>query len=207
MALTPTQQALALSAYAQGMGPLDLAKRMSLDYSDVYLFLQNKHKEAFRRGFDPIPTMGLPFDLSSNGGLISTDNTIVVTPSGLDVNLTTGSSVPVISKEIQLVNTTVPQAITLVSLATQLYAVSLYLQSLGTAAPGHEVVSTITYTSPTGPTLETITVVLLLDTVEVVLETYPLMVLGGTSITLSTSYSGGATNDPYTISARLVQMP
>src|ERR1019366_71724 len=129
MALTPTQQALALSAYAQGMGPLDLAKRMNLDYSDVYLFLQNRHKEAFRRGFDPIPTMGLPFDLSSNGGLISTDNTIIITPSGLDVSLTTVASVPVIQAEFQGVLVTEPHSFPLTPPDSKMSAVSLYVST------------------------------------------------------------------------------
>jgi hypothetical protein len=205
MALTPTQQALALSAYAQGMGPLDLSKRMNLDYSDVYLFLQNEKKEAFRRGFDPIPTLGAPFDLSSNGGLISSNGSIIVTPSGLDVNLTTGASVPIIQAEFQGVLVTEPHSITLTSPATQMYAVSLYVSSPGTGAAGHTLVITISYTGELGP--ETITLDMALDSSSVMMETYPLMVIGGSAITMSTSYAGGATNDPYNISCRVVQMP
>jgi hypothetical protein len=180
---------------------------MNVDYADVYLFLQNQKKEALRRSFDPIPVLGAPFDLSASGTLISSNGTISITPSGLNTNIQVGAVVPTISNEIQVTDSTVPQSISLTSPATQLYTVSLYMQSAGTAAAGHQVICTISYTSPRGPTAETIVVVLLLDVVEVVMETYPLMVLGGTTITLSTAYAGGATNDPYTISARVVQMP
>ena len=205
MSITPTQQATILAAFATGMGPVYLSSIMNLDYSDVYLFLQNAKKEALRRSFDPIPTLGTPFDLSSTGGLISSNGSIIVTPFGLNVDLTTGASVPVIQAEFQGVNVTVPRSITLTSPATQMYAISLYVSCPGTGAAGHTLVITINYTGELGP--ETITLDMALDTPSVMMETYPLMVIGGSPVTMSSSYAGGATNDPYNISCRIVQMP
>lgn|ERR1019366_2053551 len=114
-------------------------------------------------------------------------------------------SIPVISQRMQYLNTTAPESISLTSSVTQLYAVSLYMSSPGTGAAGHLVVCTISYISEIGP--QTITVDMPMDSNNVVMETYPLMALGGTTITLSTAYAGGATNDAYNISARIVQMP
>jgi hypothetical protein len=84
-------------------------------------------------------------------------------------------------------------------------AVSLYLSSSGLSGAGHEVVVTVSYTCELGP--ETITLTVPLDSRTIMMETYPLLCLAGTTITLSTVYAGGATNDPYNIDARLVQMP
>jgi hypothetical protein len=126
----------------------------------------------------------------------------------LDNLLPTGEpilAIPVISARIQQINATTTQSISLTSPITQMYAVSLYMSATGMAAAGHSVTVTIAYMCDLGP--ETITIALPLDTRNIIMETYPLLVLGGTTIVLSTAYTGGATNDPYNITARLVQMP
>jgi hypothetical protein len=115
------------------------------------------------------------------------------------------ANVPVISQRLQLLNATTPQSVSLVPTSTQMVTVSMYLSSAGLSGAGHEVIATINYTCELGP--EVITVTLPLDARTIIIETYPLLVLGGTTITLSTSYAGGATNDPYNLDARLVQMP
>src|ERR1035437_3669523 len=56
MALTPTQQALALDAFLHGMGPIDISNRIGAPYDDVYAYLNNAKLEALRRSFDPIPS-------------------------------------------------------------------------------------------------------------------------------------------------------
>jgi hypothetical protein len=68
-------------------------------------------------------------------------------------------------------------------------------------------VKTITYTAADGSGLQTIVLTLPLDTPNVIMETYPILVLGGTAITTTGAYGGGATNDPYTLSERIVEMP
>jgi hypothetical protein len=115
------------------------------------------------------------------------------------------AAVPVISQRLQVINTTTPQSVSLTPPTTQMVALSLYGSSAGTGASGHEVIITINYSCELGP--ETITVSIPLDSRTIVMETYPLLVIGGTTITLSTAYSGGATNDPYNLDVRLVQMP
>jgi hypothetical protein len=115
------------------------------------------------------------------------------------------ASVPVISQRLQLLNATTAQSVSLTPTSTQMVAVSMYLSSAGLSGAGHEVLATINYTCELGP--EVITVTLPLDARTIIMETYPLLVLGGTTVTLSTTYAGGATNDPYNLDARLVQMP
>ena len=86
-----------------------------------------------------------------------------------------------------------------------MYTVSLYMSAPGGAALGHYVLVTIGYTCELGP--ETITIELNLVDQGIIMEMYPLLCMAGTSVTLTTAYEGGATNDPYNISARIVQMP
>jgi hypothetical protein len=113
---------------------------------------------------------------------------------------------PVIQARLQAINTTVPQSLTITSLAAQMYAISLFMETAGGFGSGHAVVATLTWGSPL--TTHTITLSLPMDGGDTtLLETYPLLVAAGAPITIQTEYSGGATNDPYTISARLVQMP
>jgi hypothetical protein len=207
MALTPTQQALALSAYAQGMGPLALAKAMSLDYSDVYLFLQNAKKEAFRRGFDPIPTLGAPFDLSSNGGLVSSNGSIIITPSGLNVNLATGTVIPIIQARLDVVDSIITHSITTRAQGDQLFAVSIFLESEGDGLISDKLIGTLTFGDASSPDEQhTIQCFLFGGPGEnVVMETYPVLVEGGSDITFSTAF----VSNPFTydLSVRMVQMP
>jgi hypothetical protein len=114
-------------------------------------------------------------------------------------------SVPVISERLQTLNATTAQSVSLTVPTTQMVAVSMYLSSAGTGATGHEVLVTISYTCELGP--EVITVALPTDARTIIMETYPLLCLAGTNVTLSTAYAGGATNDPYNLDVRLVQMP
>jgi len=116
-----------------------------------------------------------------------------------------GSAVPVISQRLQVLNATTPQSVALTVASTQMVALSMYLSSAGLGAAGHEVVATIDYTCELGP--EVITVTLPTDARTIIMETYPLLCIAGTTVTLSTAYAGGATNDPYNLDVRLVQMP
>jgi hypothetical protein len=152
------------------------------------------------------PSVYYPSNETPNFRLSTEDMSSQLANNFVAIDTLIAGSVLVIQSRMQYVNTTAPQTISLSATATQMYAVSLFTQAAGTAAGGHAVSTTISYTSALGVP-ETISVSTPLDSANVVMETYPLMVLGGTTITLSTAYAGGATNDPYTISARLVQMP
>ena len=117
-----------------------------------------------------------------------------------------GSVVPVILASEQFVNTTSTQSITITAAATQMYALSIYMNNRGLGSAGQTVTATITYTAADGSGIQTITLILPLNTANVVMETYPLLALGDTPISITTAY-GGAYNPAYTIGASIVQMP
>jgi hypothetical protein len=115
------------------------------------------------------------------------------------------SVVPIIQARLQAINTIVPQSLTFVAATTQMFAVSVYMKALGTGGAGTTYTKTISYTAADGSGVQTITLILPLNSDNVVMETYPLMVLGGTTITSTGVFSG--TPSPFSISERIVQMP
>lgn len=117
-----------------------------------------------------------------------------------------GVASPIILVSEQFVNTNSPQNITITAAATQMYAVSIYMNTPGSGSAGQTVVSTIGYTAADGSGLQSITLILPLSAANVVMETYPLLALGGTPISITTSY-GGAYDPVYTIGASIVEMP
>jgi hypothetical protein len=102
---------------------------------------------------------------------------------------------------------TSPQTLSITAPLTVLYALSINMKSAGMAAAGHTYIKTVTYTSADGTGVQTINLVLHLDESEVVMETYPLFALGGTPISSVGTYGGGAVNDAFSLSERIVQMP
>src|ERR1700677_4271749 len=157
--------------------------------------------------YQPPSTPVLALDRPNNVLYIASNPT----PTTPSVWVAVGGGVnggPVIQAALQAINTTVPQTVTIKALTTVMYAVSISLESVGNAASGHTVLATLSWTSPTGTGIaHTIDLTLPLDDQQLVMETYPILTLANTSITMATSYSGGAVNDPYTVSIRLVQMP
>ena len=117
-----------------------------------------------------------------------------------------GTGVPIVQAALTAVSTTVPHTITETAALTTLYAISLFMQALGTGGAGDTITVTINYVSPASPTPLTITILMHLDSANVVMETYPLLVAAGTTISMSSAY-GGAYADPYTLSCKLVEMP
>ena len=159
----------------------------------------NVPQQAFTQWNDPKGTKLIA--LNRDGTVFAQG---VVYPDG-----TTGTTadVPVIQASLQEINATTPQNLSITAAKTTLYTVSIYLAAAGTASAGHTYTKTITYTAANGSGTQTIVLVLPLDTANVVMETYPLLVLGGTAITTTGVYGGGATNDPFTVSVRIVEMP
>ena len=115
-------------------------------------------------------------------------------------------AVPIILTSEQFISTTSTQSISITAPATQMYATSIYMSSTGSGSAGQTVIATLTYTAADDSGVQNITLILPLSTANVVMETYPLLVLGGTPISLTTSY-GGAYDPAYTIGASIVQMP
>jgi hypothetical protein len=95
--------------------------------------------------------------------------------------------------------------ISLTAAPSVMYALSLYLESDGSGASGHTISFTFSWTSPVEARSQSVT--LPLDTASVVVETFPLLCAANTAITGVFSYGGGATDDPFTYSLRIVQMP
>ena len=121
------------------------------------------------------------------------------------VTLIGGGGTIVLTSE-QFINTTSPETISITSPATQMYALSIYMATLGNGTTGQTVTATVSYTAVGGIGAQTITLILPLSSANVVMETYPLLALGGTSISATTAY-GGAYSPSYTIGASIVQMP
>jgi hypothetical protein len=161
-------------------------------------------QQAFTQWNDP---QGTKLIALNRDGTIDAQG--ITFPDGTTISTTTSVLgalvVPVISERLQALNVTTPQSVSLTVTFTQMVAISMYLSSAGTGAAGHEVIVTVDYTCELGP--EVISIALPLDNRTIIMETYPLLCLAGTTITLSTAYAGGATNDPYNIDVRLVQMP
>lgn len=114
-------------------------------------------------------------------------------------------SVPIIQDSIQFVNTNEPHSASITAVATELYAVSLYLDSLGDGVPSDLLTATLSWTQPSTNIIHTVELSLAGDTDNVQMETYPILTKAGTAITLSTVFS----NNPfhYDVAVRLVQMP
>jgi hypothetical protein len=98
-----------------------------------------------------------------------------------------------------------PTALSITATKTTLYTVSIYMKALGTGGAGTTYTKTLTYTAADGSGVQTITLILPLDTPNVVMETYPILALAGTSVSTVGVFSG--TPSPYTLSERIVEMP
>jgi hypothetical protein len=145
---------------------------------------------------------GIPRQVQQNFFTIDQAVGTIIAPGGVLI-------VPTVTASVQAVNTTVAQGLSISAPAgvPTMYALSIYLKSIGTAGSGHTYTETITYTAADGSGTQTIALILHLDSANVVMETYPLLILQGTTLTMTGAYGGGATVDPYTISARAVSMP
>jgi len=122
-------------------------------------------------------------------------------------NFVPGSSLalPVVQTSAQVINTVTPTALSITATKTTLYTVSIYMKALGTGGAGTTYTKTLTYTAADGSGVQTITLILPLDTPNVVMETYPILALAGTSVSTVGVFSG--TPSPYTLSERIVEMP
>jgi hypothetical protein len=125
-------------------------------------------------------------------------NAILIAGGGSDI---------VVSASLQVAVSTTNQSLSTTStpVSLQTYAVSLFMESGGTGGAGHVVNVVLSWTSSLSA--HTIGLVLPLDSPQILMETYPILVAAGTIISLTAIYGGGATNDPYAVSWRLVQMP
>jgi hypothetical protein len=107
--------------------------------------------------------------------------------------------------KLQVIDINAPQSVSAIApVAPTLYAVSIYVASYGDGAPSTELVTTITWTDPSG-TLHTITLDLAGNVAGIQVETYPLLVGAGKTITVAETFS--STPFHYDASVRIVQLP
>lgn len=147
------------------------------------------------------PTISTPnLGLSLNG----MDDVLAQDMVILDTAIAGGGFGPITSGSLQAVNATTPLSLSVTAALTVLYAISVSLESTGTAASGHVVIVSLSWTSPLTP--HNISLTLPLDSRQLVMETYPILCQAETPINIATVYAGGATDDPYTISLRIVEI-
>lgn len=126
----------------------------------------------------------------------------------LDTLFPNGASslgVPVVQASAQVISTSVPTSLSITAAATTLYTVSIYMKALGTGGAGTTYTKTLTYTAADGSGVQHITLILPLDSSNVVMETYPILALAGTPVSTTGAFSGAPA--PYTLSERITEMP
>jgi hypothetical protein len=122
-----------------------------------------------------------------------------------------GSSTPTVpiieagSQGVQV--TSAPAELSITADALHMYTVSLYMSCAGTASAGHTMAATLAWTTPVGNWSVPTTLHLDGDDRTFVMETFPLIASANTPITMTFAYGGGATDDPFDYSVRIVQMP
>lgn len=123
------------------------------------------------------------------------------------LGVTPGSIVPIEQASSTEVNVTTPTTVTTTAIGEALYAVSLSMECVGNAPTGHTVTAALSWTSPLTAHSQACAMALDTGTSNLVVETFPILCAANTPITVTFTYGGGATNDPYTYSIRLVVMP
>jgi hypothetical protein len=101
------------------------------------------------------------------------------------------TAVPVIQKSLLAVNTNAPQSVTNLVTVTSLYNIAIYMESSGDGGVGTTCVATIAYTNVQG-SAKTVTLTLGGNTDNIQQENYVLLAGIGTSISVSTAFSGAA---------------
>ena len=115
-------------------------------------------------------------------------------------------SIPILQSSATGVNATTATNSHYLSPIQAMLAVSISMETTGTASAGHTAITTLSWTSPVETHSQTETLALDGGSA-IVVETFPILVAANTTTTVAFSYGGGATNDPYTYSVRIVSMP
>ena len=113
--------------------------------------------------------------------------------------------VPVIVTSEQVINTQLPQSLSLVTPASatgNFYEVPIYLNSRGDGAAGSTATATLTWIGVSGATHTATLLVSGTVAAQAQLETFPILVLGGTTITVVTVF--GTTPFHIDIAARIL---
>lgn len=99
--------------------------------------------------------------------------------------------VPTIQKSLMAISTNQNQSVSNVAIATSLYSVSIYAESLGSGAGGTTTVATLSWTNAQG-TPKTITLSIPGDSDTIEQVSYVVLAKQGTTITVSTAFSGAS---------------
>ncbi len=138
------------------------------------------------------------------------------TPHGFNAIVYLTASLPLIQGQLDKVNTSVAQSLTLTSATQTMYQLTIFYQSLGTAAsPGELLYPLVTFTDVQGHINTDFTNPYLgpvdgqtADNNHGLIQNYsiPFLVEAGQPITVAMVF-GGAYTFPYNVSMRLVRMP
>lgn len=112
--------------------------------------------------------------------------------------------IPLVQNSLLVLDTNVPQSVSNMNTATTVYQVAVYLESRGDGAPGTTCVATLNWSAPAG-TPRTITLTLDGNTDNVQEENFAILALEGSTITVSTAFSGASFH--YDISVSIVLLP
>ncbi len=110
----------------------------------------------------------------------------------------------VVQNSLLAVNTNTAEIVSDTAVATSLYNIALFMESYGTGGGGTTVVATIFWTNAQG-NLKTVALTLALDSDQIQQENYVMLAKAGTSISVSTAFSGAAAH--YDIAAAISILP
>jgi hypothetical protein len=113
-------------------------------------------------------------------------------------------SVPVVQNSLLAINTSSNQSVSNTAIATSLFNVAIFMQSADLGGAGTTTVATISYTDVNG-VAQSVTLVLHGDQNQIQQENYVLLAKIGTTITVSTAFSGAAFQ--YTIAVAIAILP
>jgi len=122
------------------------------------------------------------------------------------VGYTPGSVVAIIQSRLQVSDVSTPQSVSLTADADSLFQISVSMETAGDGLPTDKLVCTVSWTDQSHPPdNNVVTFDMVGDVQQIQMETYPISVKAGTTLTVSTAFTANAFH--YDINARVVQMP
>lgn len=111
---------------------------------------------------------------------------------------------PIVEDSLTAIDVTTPQTISALAGTTSMFNVGIFMESYGTGAGGTTCIATISFTNVQN-NVKTVVLTLLGPTDNIQQENYVLMALGGTTISVTTAFSGAAF--PYDVAVSIARTP
>jgi hypothetical protein len=112
--------------------------------------------------------------------------------------------IPIVQNSLLAINTNAPQSVSNQVIATSLFNIALFMESYGNGQSGTTCTAIISWTNAQGNT-KTVSLVLVGNTDNIQQENYAFLAKAGSTITVSTSFSGAPFN--YDIAAAIAILP